>query len=139
MPMCNALFYDALNLAIAAGDTVKVAFFAAGASVSATTATYSATNEVTQPGATPALAAGGYTLTGRTITASDGSVTIAKVDYDNPAMTPASQFTFQKIHVYNATRGNRSLGFHDYLTPQIWNAGTPYTVNINDLFTLNAA
>jgi hypothetical protein len=135
MPMCNVLFHDALNLAIASGDTVKVAFYAAAASISATTAVYSGTNEVTQAGATPAINAQGLALSGRTITASDGSVATAKIDYDNVAVTPSSQFQFQKILVHNVTR-NRALGYHDYGSVQTWNAGTPYTLNIADLFTL---
>jgi hypothetical protein len=139
MAASNTLLYDALNAAIAAGDTVKLFFHAAASSMSATTATYSATNEVTQAGATPALNAGGYTLTGRTITASDGSVATAAVDYDNVSMTPASSFQFQKIGICNVTRSNRMLGFHDYGSVQTWNAGTPYTLSIANLLTLASA
>lgn len=137
--MSNTLFYDMLNLAIASGDTVKVAFYSAAASISATTAAYSATNEVTQAGATPALNAGGLALSGRTITAADGSVTTAAVDFDNLSLTPSSQLQFQKILVYNVTRSNRALGFHDYGSVQTWNAGTPYTLSIANLFTAAAA
>lgn len=128
----NAFKYDALNLAIASGDTIKIAFYSSAATIDATTAAYSATNEVTQAGATPAINAGGLTLSGRTITASDGSVTTASVDWDNLQVTPNATFTFQKVLIYDVTRSNRAIWYHDYLSNQTWNSGTAYTLNIPD-------
>jgi hypothetical protein len=131
--LSNVFKYDAINLAIASGDTIKWAFYAAAATIDATTATYSATNEVTQPAATPALNAGGYTMAGRTLSASDGSVSTAYCDWDNLQMTPSgSSFQFQKVLIYNSTRSNRALWFHDYGSVQTWNAGTSYTLTIPD-------
>lgn len=128
----NTFKYDAINLAIASGDTIKIAFYSAAATIDATTAAYSATNEVTQAGATPAINAGGLTLAGRTLSASDGSVATASCDWDNVQVTPASSFQFQKVLIYNSTRSNRALWFHDYLSVQTWNAGTAYTLTIPD-------
>lgn len=128
----NALKYDALNLAIASGDVIKVAFYAAAATIDATTAAYTATNEVTQAGATPAINAGGLTLAGRSISASDGSVATAYVDWDNVSVTPNASFQFQKVLIYNSTKSNRALWFHDYLSVQTWNGGTAYTLSIPD-------
>lgn len=130
--MTNACKYDALNLAIAAGDTLKLAFYSAAAAIDATTAVYSATNEVTQAGASPAINAGGLTLSGRSISASDGSVATAFVDFaDLGPITPAgSAFTFQKVLIYNVTRSNRTVWFHDFGSVQTWNVGTAYTLTI---------
>jgi hypothetical protein len=137
MPLSNTAKYDAI--AAFAGTGVKVAFYAAAATIDATTAAYTATNEVTQAGATPALNAGGLALSGRTLTASDGSVATALADYDNLAITPSSQLQFQKILVYDPARTNRAVGYHDYGSVQTWNAGTPYTLNIANLISLAAA
>jgi hypothetical protein len=130
--MSNVLKYDALNLAIASGDTIKVAFYSSAATLDATTAAYSATNEVTQAGASPAINAGGLALSGRTLSASDGSAGTAGVDFaDLGPITPAgSAFVFRKILIYNATRSNRALMFHDYGADQTWNVGTGYTFTI---------
>jgi hypothetical protein len=130
--MSNVLKYDALNAAIASGDTVKVAFYSSASTIDATTATYTATNEVTQAGASPAINAGGLSLSGRTITASDGSASTAGVDFsDLGPITPAgSNFVFRKVMVYNSTRANRSLLTHDYGADQTWNVGTAYTFTI---------
>jgi hypothetical protein len=129
--MSNVLKYDMLNLAVASGDVVKLAFYSSSATLDATTAAYSATNEVTQAGASPAINAGGVTLATRTITASDGSVATAAVDYaDYGPTTPAgSNFVFRKILIYNSTR-SRALMFHDYGADQTWNVGTAYTLVI---------
>lgn len=129
--MSNALKHDALALAIAAGDTIRVAFYGAAAAIDATTPAYTATGEVTQPGASPAINAGGLALSGRAITASDGSVATAAVDFaDLVPITPNATFTFRKILVYNATRTNRALMAHTYAADQVWNAGTAYTLKI---------
>lgn len=126
----NALKYDALNLAIASGDTIKIAFYTAAATIDATVGTYTATNEVTQPGATPAINAGGLTLSGRNMSA-DLAAT-AFVDWDNISVTPNASFQFQKVLIYNVTKSNRAIWFHDYLSVQTWNAGTAYTLTIPD-------
>jgi hypothetical protein len=129
----NTLKYHGLNQAVQSGHTVKVAFYAAAATIDATTAAYSATNEVTQPGATPAINAGGLALSGRSISASDGSVATAYIDFDNPQITPNATFQFQKVLVYNdSTTPKYALWFHDYGSVQTWNSGTQYTLQIPD-------
>ena len=130
----NAFKYDAINLAITSGDTIKIAFYSSAATIDATVAAYSATNEVTQAGASPAINAGGLTLAGRTLTASDGSVATASCDWsDITNITPSgSAFTFQKVLIYNTTRSNRAIWYHDYGSTQTWNAGTAYTLTIPD-------
>src|SRR5574342_57444 len=127
----NTLKYQGLNKAVASGDTVKVAFYAAAATIDATTAAYTATNEVTQAGATPAVNAGGVALSGRSITTGDGSVATAYIDYDNVTITPNATFQFQKVLVYNDTTTPKyALYYEDYGSVQTWNSGTAYTLNI---------
>lgn len=128
----NVFKYDSINLAIASGDTVKLAFYAAAATIDATVATYSATNEVTQAGATPAINAGGLTLSGRTLSASDGSAATASCDWSDLVVTPNAQFQFQKVLIYDSSRSNRAIWYHDYGSVQTWNAGTQYTLTIPD-------
>jgi hypothetical protein len=130
--MSNVLLYDALNLAIASGDTIKVAFYNSSSTIDRTTAAYTATNEVTQAGASPAINAGGLTVSGRTLSASDGSANPAGVDFsDVGPVTPAgSAFVFRKVMLYNSTRSNRALMTHDYGADQTWNVGTAYTLTI---------
>lgn len=126
----NVLKYDALLLAIAAGDTIKVAFYAAAASIDATTPAYTATNEVTQGGATPAINAGGVALSGIARSASDGSAATSTVNWSNLQITPNATFQFQKLLIYNASRSNRALWSHDYGSVQTWNSGTQYTLTM---------
>jgi hypothetical protein len=127
----NVAKYDSLNAVVPSGSTVKLAFYSSAATIDATVANYTATNEVTQPGASPAINAGGLTLAGRTITASDGSVGTAGVDFsDLGPITPAgSNFVFRKILIYDSTR-SRAIMFHDYGADQTWNPGTAYTLTI---------
>lgn len=126
--LSNTLKYQALAQAVAAGDTIKVAFYSAAASIDATTPAYTATNEQTAGAVIPA---GGVALTGRTISASDGSASTAYIDFADLQLTPTVSITFQKILVYNNTRTPKYACLtHDYLTPQVWNANTTYTLTI---------
>lgn len=131
----NTLKYQGLNKAVATGDEIKVAFYSDAKD--ATFAAYSATNEVTQAGATPAVNAGGLALSNRTITASDGSVATAAIDFDNPTVTPNATFQFRSIVVYNNTTTPKyALYAEDYGSTQTWNAGTTYTLNLGSGSTL---
>jgi hypothetical protein len=134
--IANTLKYQGLNLAVASGHTIKVAFYSDAKD--ATFAAYSATSEVTQAGATPALNAGGLTLSNRTITASDGSVATAAIDFDNPTLTPSgSNIQFRSIVVYNDSQTPKyALYVEDFGSTQTWNAGTTYTLNLGSGSTL---
>ena len=126
--LSNVLKYQALNQAVASGDDIRVAFYSAASSIDSTTPAYTATGEQVAGAVIPA---GGVALTGRTITAGDGSVSTANVDFADLQLTPTVSITFQKILVYNNTRTPKyALLTHDYLTPQVWNANTTYTLTI---------
>jgi hypothetical protein len=121
----NAAKADAV--AAVAGAGLKVALYTGASAVDATTAAYTATGEVTDTN----IPAGGLTLSGRTLTASDGSVATAGADWDPPApVTPVASKTFRKILIYDPARTNRTVYFHDYGSDQVWNAGTAYTLVI---------
>lgn len=124
MILTNAFLYDCIALTIAAGDTVKLAFYSAG-SVSATTLIYTPTGEQTQ---TTVIPAGGLTLAGRTLSA-DGAAP-ATLDWSNvTGITPSgSNITFQIVMAYNATRGNRTIFVHDYGSTQTLTAGQTYQI-----------
>jgi hypothetical protein len=129
--LSNVAKYDSLNAIIPSGSTIKLAFYSSASTIDATTQTYTATNEVTQGAASPAINAGGLALSGRTITASDGSVATAGVDFSDlgPITPSGGTFAFRKIMIYDSTR-NRALMIHDYGVDQNWAAGTPYTLVI---------
>jgi hypothetical protein len=135
--LTNAFKFDALNNALSntitpgtagTGDVLKCVFYSDAKTD--TLAAYTATNEVTQPGATPAINAKGLALTRSTTTAGDGSAATAGWDFDNLVVTPASSFAFRTIVIINTTKGDRTVWFHDYGSTQTWNAGTQYTLQV---------
>lgn len=137
--MANALKYQAFNQAVQSGHTIKVAFFsvALDATVPAYGSGAAGANEVTQPSATPPINTGGLTLANRQISASDGSVATATLDWDNPTFTPSSQFSYRSILVYNdSTTPKYALYVEDYGTTQVCNAGTLYTLDLGSGSTL---
>ena len=100
---------DALNLAIASGDIIKAAFYSSSASIGPTTQTYTASGEVTN---SPNIQSGGVTLTGRVI--GDGTLAVAYVDWDDINVTVTGTFVARGLLIYNASRGNASIGVVDF-------------------------
>ena len=88
-----------------ATDTIKIALYTGNVSLGASTTAYSATNEVVASGYT----AGGNTLTGAAISASDYT---AYVNWANTSWTSA--LTARCALIYNATQGNKSIAVLDF-------------------------
>jgi hypothetical protein len=90
-------------------DTVKLALYASGSDVAATTSVYgAATNEV-PPGS--GYAAGGNTVTGKQIVTDAQTVVFTFSDVE----WPAASFTARYALLYNATKANRSIAVFDLL------------------------
>lgn len=102
----NQAKLDALQLLCPAGNTYKMALFASSAALSAATATYSTTGEVTGAGYT----AGGVTLTGYSVSL-DGSTAI--LDFADPSW-PNSTITARGAEIYDATNGNKVKAVLDF-------------------------
>lgn len=120
----HAFKQDALSMAIQAGDTIKMAFYADTAVIGPDTAVYTATGEVTN---SPNIPAGGVTLAGRTV--GDGAQATAYVDWDNVTVTVTGTFTARGCMLVNATRGNRNIGTIDFGANKTATDG-PFTVTI---------
>jgi len=88
------------------GDTFKMALYTSDASLSRSTTTYSATNEVSGTGYT----AGGAALTGATITLSNG---VAYVDFDDVTWA-ASSITARGALIYNSSKSDRAVMVLDF-------------------------
>jgi hypothetical protein len=100
-------------------DTIKIALYTAFADLGADTTAYTTSNEITGTGYT----AGGITLTGVTVLASD---TTAFVSFNN-ASWPGATFTCRGALIYNASKANRSVA--------VLNFGSDRTVT-NNTFTV---
>ena len=88
------------------GDTYKIALFTSAATLDASTATYSTSNEVSGTGYT----AGGNTLTAVTPTTSG---TTAFVDFNDTTFTDAT-ITAAGALIYNSTDGDRAVAVLDF-------------------------
>ncbi|HMA78372.1 MAG TPA: hypothetical protein VKP88_04555 [Candidatus Paceibacterota bacterium] len=88
------------------GDTYKLALFTSAATLDASTATYSTSNEVSGTGYT----AGGNTLTAVTPTTSG---TTAFVDFNDTTFTDAT-ITAAGALIYNSTDGDRAVAVLDF-------------------------
>ncbi len=88
------------------GDTYKIALFTSAATLDASTATYSTSNEVSGTGYT----AGGNTLTAVTPTTSG---TTAFVDFNDTTFTDAT-ITAAGALIYNSTNGDRAVAVLDF-------------------------
>jgi hypothetical protein len=108
--LTRAFIQDALDLAIAAGDVVKLAFGTAAWAVDENTAAYSVLpGEVTN---LPNVPAGGITLTG--LTGGNGSLATAYKDWENQGPVVVGTMTARKALAYNETRGGRTIAFFDF-------------------------
>lgn len=94
------------NFTITVGNNFKIALYTSGATMDATTANYSTTNEVVGTGYT----AGGKALTNVTPTTSG---TTAFTDFDDVVWTAAS-ITARGALIYNADQANRSVAVLDF-------------------------
>lgn len=123
MPITQA-FTNAAKLAFMTGShtpghTYKIALFTNAATLDATTATYSTTNETTGTGYT----AGGNVLAGYTAALSSGT---AYIDWTTDPSWPGASFTARGALIYN-TSGSQAIAVIDF--------GADYTAT-NGTFTV---
>ena len=87
-------------------DDIKIALFTSSATINATTATYSTTNEITGTGYT----AGGVALASKVVGTASTSTSGGKayLDFANPTWTTAT-FTANGALIYNDTSGDRAI------------------------------
>ncbi|MDP6587334.1 MAG: hypothetical protein QF535_21990 [Anaerolineales bacterium] len=105
------------------GNTLKIALYTSSASLGATTATYSNSNEVSGTGYT----AGGATLSSQAV-AYDSSNQVAYFDAADPAWTTAS-ITARGALIYNNTKSNASIAVLDFGSDYTSTAGT-FTIQL---------
>lgn len=87
-------------------DTLKIALYAASATLGPATTVYTATDEISGAG----YAAGGEVLVNVQVLLSG---TTAYVTFDNPSWTGAS-FTCRGALIYNATKADRAIAVLDF-------------------------
>lgn len=82
-------------------DTLRMALYTSSSNINEDTTVYTTTAEVSGGG----YSAGGQTITGAQISASNG---IVYVTFNNVVWTPAT-FTTAGALIYNASKGNKSI------------------------------
>ncbi len=102
----NQFKQDVLDGVHAAGDSYMMALYNSSASLDATTATYTPTNEVSGTGYT----AGGQALTGRASSMSSGT---GYVSWNNPSWAN-STISARGAMIYNASKSNKVLAVFDF-------------------------
>ena len=90
------------------GNTLKIALYTSSASLGATSASYSATNEVSGTGYT----AGGATLSSQAV-AYDSTNQVAYFDAADPSWSSAT-ITARGAMIYNNTKSNASIAILDF-------------------------
>ena len=91
-------------------DVLKLALYTSSATLGPSTTVYSSADEVVGEGYT----AGGVTLTGVTVSSSNG---VAYMSFNNPQWVAAS-FTCRGALIYNSTKSNKSIAVLDFGTDQ---------------------
>ena len=103
--LCNSfkveLFQAIHNFVTGAGDTFKIALYTSAANLSASTTSYSSTNESVGAGYTP----GGIVLSAVSPVL-DGSTAI--VSFSNISYGPV-YVTYRQMLIYNSTESNRAV------------------------------
>lgn len=109
--ICNAYKVDCQNGVHEAADVFKVALFVAAAALSASTAAYAATNEITGGGAT-GYTAGGFALSGGSATAQG---TKGCRDFSDLVVDPTNIANARYGLIYNSTSaGKEAVGVIDF-------------------------
>lgn len=104
--ICNSYKQEVLEGVHASTDTYKIALYTDAATLSASTTSYSATNEVSGTGYT----AGGNTLADFT-TGLSGST--AYLTFTDPAWTNAT-ITARGCLIYNSSKSNKAVAAFDF-------------------------
>lgn len=118
------------NFTSGTGDTYKMALYTSAATLDATTATYTASNEVVGTGYT----AGGNTLSISQSPTSGG--TTAFISFANTSWTGAS-FTCRGALIYNSSNANASVAVFDFGSDKTVVAGT-FTIQFPTADATNA-
>lgn len=107
---CNSFKVELLqgihNFSANAGDVFKLALYTPAASLSTSTQTYSASNEVVSAG----YVAGGAVLTNITPVLAES---VAVADFSNPVFTTLTA-TLRYALIYNSSKGNRAVALFDF-------------------------
>lgn len=101
----------------ASADTYKIALYTSAATLSAATAAYSATNEVSGAGYT----AGGATLTGFATSLDTG---VAILDFTTDPTWTSATITARGALIYNSSKTNKSVCVLDFGSDITSTAGT---------------
>lgn len=104
--ICTSFKNDILQGIHDAADVYKLALYTDAATLGASTAAYSATNEVSGTGYT----AGGVTLSGYSVT-TDG--TTAVLDFADVSI-PAATITARGYLIYNSSKSNKAVRVEDF-------------------------
>ena len=118
------------NFTSGTGNTFKIARYTSAATLDATTATYTASNEVVGTGYT----AGGNTLSISQSPTSGG--TTAYISFANTSWTGAS-FTCRGALIYNSSNANASVAVFDFGSDKTVVAGT-FTIQFPTADATNA-
>ena len=105
------------------GNTLKIALYTSSASLGATTATYTTSNEVSGTGYT----AGGATLSSQAV-AYDSTNQVAYFDAADPAWSTAT-ITARGALIYNNSKSNASIAVLDFGSDYTSTAGT-FTIQL---------
>jgi hypothetical protein len=115
--MANSFKADVLNGVHQPADVYKIALYTSAATLDATTAAYSATNEVAGTG----YSAGGATLSGFTVGSSGAT---SWIDWTSDPEWTTSTITARGALIYNSTRSNKAVAILDFGSDKSSTAGT---------------
>ncbi len=129
--LCTSYKLQLLSGVHLSTDTYKIALYTSAASLDASTATYSSTNEVPN--------GSGYTTGGATLSgfATSSSGTTAWLDWTSDPSWPASTITARGCLIYNSTQGDKAVAVIDFGSDKTSTSGT-FTVVLPTADATNA-
>jgi hypothetical protein len=117
--ICNSfkveLFKAIHDFTTTTGDVFKIALYTSAAPLSASTTTYTSTNEASGSGYSP----GGVALASVTPTLNG---TFVIVDFADVTITSVT-LTYRKAMIYNSTKSNRAVAVFDFGSDRIISSG----------------
>lgn len=119
--ICNSYKQEILEGVHSSTDTYKIALYTSSATLSASTTSYSSTNEVSGTG----YDAGGKTLTGYVSGLATGT---AYITFDDPSWT-SSTITARGCLIYNSSKSNKAVACFDFGSDVISVSGT-FTIDL---------
>lgn len=106
--ICNSYKQEIMQGVHEAADVYKIALYTSAATLGATTATYSSTNEVANGSG---YTTGGTTLSGFAVTLDTNT---AVLDFTTDPTWPASTITARGALIYNSTQANKAVCVLDF-------------------------